>query len=99
MRPGIYCLPASLSQIESGQIFASISHAHSQGGGMVSFHDNPDRHNTVLTLTELDARIERAATVAERVAKLDRGIGLSKEFLIRVSFWSILICLYNNEYV
>jgi len=52
---------------------------------MVSFHDNPDRHNTGSTLTELDARIERAAAVAERVTKLDKGIGLSKEFLMRSS--------------
>ncbi|RUS15039.1 hypothetical protein BC937DRAFT_92975 [Endogone sp. FLAS-F59071] len=85
-----------VQMIESGQIFASISHAHSQGGGMVSFHDNPDRHNTVLTLTELDARIERAAAVAERVAKLDRGIGLSKEFLNRSSHASAGSTPINN---
>ncbi|RUP45389.1 hypothetical protein BC936DRAFT_148241 [Jimgerdemannia flammicorona] len=74
-----------VQMIESGQIFATISHAHAQGGGMVSFDDDPDRYDNGLTLAELDARIQRAAAVGERVGKLDRGIGLSKEFLARVS--------------
>ncbi|RUS26910.1 hypothetical protein BC938DRAFT_483951 [Jimgerdemannia flammicorona] len=52
---------------------------------MVSFDDDPDRYDNGLTLAELDARIQRAAAVGERVGKLDRGIGLSKEFLARSS--------------
>ncbi|PKK80739.1 hypothetical protein GLOIN_2v1481602 [Rhizophagus irregularis DAOM 181602=DAOM 197198] len=68
-----------LRMIESREIFATISHSHQNG--MVSFHDNPDRYDTSLTITQLEEQINKATTVSERVIKTDRIVGCSKEYL------------------
>ncbi|CAG8541887.1 2211_t:CDS:10 [Ambispora leptoticha] len=68
-----------LRMIETREIFATISHSHQNG--MVSFHDNPDRYNTSLTITKIEAHIAQAAAVNQRVLKTDHLIACSKEYL------------------
>ncbi|CAI2169556.1 15897_t:CDS:10 [Funneliformis geosporum] len=70
-----------LRMIESREIFATISHSHQNG--MVSFHDNPDRYDTSLTITQLEEQINKSTTVSERVIKTDRLVGCSKEYLTK----------------
>jgi COP9 signalosome complex subunit 3 len=70
-----------VKMIEDGEIHATIAHAHPSDGGMVSFHDNPDRYNTGDTLAKLDTRIEATIRTSERVIALERAVGSSKEFL------------------
>ncbi|CAG8742606.1 13987_t:CDS:2, partial [Funneliformis caledonium] len=70
-----------LRMIESREIFATISHSHQNG--MVSFHDNPDRYDTSLTITQLEEQINKSTTVSERVIKTDKLVGCSKEYLTK----------------
>ncbi|CAG8725325.1 16299_t:CDS:2, partial [Dentiscutata heterogama] len=67
--------------IESREIFATIS--HSDQGGMVSFHDDPDMYNTSNTILKLEEQIANATRVSDRVIQTDRLIGCSREYLIK----------------
>lgn len=61
---------------------------------MVSFHDNPDRYDTSLTITQLEEQINKATTVSERVIKTDRIVGCSKEYLQKVRILYYYFCYY-----
>ncbi|CAG8503456.1 17966_t:CDS:10 [Cetraspora pellucida] len=70
-----------LQMIESREIFATIS--HSDQGGMVSFHDDPDMYNTSNTIIKLEEQIAKATKVSDRVIQTDRLIGCSREYLVK----------------
>ncbi|CAG8793852.1 13523_t:CDS:2, partial [Racocetra persica] len=70
-----------LQMIESREIFATIS--HSDQGGMVSFHDDPDMYNTSNTIVKLEEQISKATKVSDRVIQTDRLIGCSREYLVK----------------
>ncbi|KAF0460716.1 COP9 signalosome complex subunit 3 [Gigaspora margarita] len=70
-----------LQMIESREIFATIS--HSDQGGMVSFHDDPDMYNTSNTILKLEEQIAKATKVSDRVIQTDRLIGCSREYLVK----------------
>lgn len=62
---------------------------------MVSFHDNPDRYDTSLTITQLEEQINKSTTVSERVIKTDRIVGCSKEYLQKVRIYIIIFVTMN----
>lgn len=65
---------------------------------MVSFHDNPDRYNTSLTITQLEEQINKATTVSERVIKTDRIVGCSKEYLQKVRILFVILFLFKIKF-
>ncbi|KAI8810891.1 hypothetical protein BJ742DRAFT_799121 [Cladochytrium replicatum] len=67
-----------LRMVEENQVFATISH---RDGGMVSFHDLPDKFNTEQTATTMDDQIRKSIAISERVARLSKEIGLSKDYV------------------
>ncbi|KAJ3281628.1 hypothetical protein HK104_011358, partial [Borealophlyctis nickersoniae] len=70
-----------LRMIDEGQIYATIGHRE---GGMVSFHDAPDRFDDTATMNRMNAEIKKAGEVAGRVTAMDRQIGLAKAYLSKM---------------
>ncbi|KAI8808043.1 hypothetical protein BJ742DRAFT_709843 [Cladochytrium replicatum] len=67
-----------LRMVEENQVYATISH---RDGGMVSFHDLPDEFNTDETATTMDEQIRKSIAISERVSRLSKEIGLSKDYV------------------
>ncbi|KAF9981453.1 hypothetical protein BGZ65_003932 [Modicella reniformis] len=58
--------------IESGDIYATVSHEHA--GGMVSFLDDPNHHNNTETMDKINAHIQRATTITANLVAMDQTI-------------------------
>ncbi|KAG0207963.1 hypothetical protein BGX28_000976 [Mortierella sp. GBA30] len=58
--------------IESGDIFATISHEHA--GGMVSFLDDPNQHNNTSTMDKINAQMQKATAITSRLVAMDQAI-------------------------
>ncbi|KAK3825833.1 MAG: hypothetical protein J3Q66DRAFT_328689 [Benniella sp.] len=58
--------------IESGDIFATISHEHA--GGMVSFLDDPNHHNNTVTMNKINAHIQKATVITSSLVAMDQAI-------------------------
>ncbi|KAI1308740.1 hypothetical protein EDD11_004178 [Mortierella claussenii] len=61
-----------VQMIESGAIFATISHEHT--GGMVSFLDDPNQHNNTFTMDQINALIQRATTITSNLVSMDQTL-------------------------
>ncbi|KAJ3186363.1 COP9 signalosome complex subunit 3 [Gaertneriomyces sp. JEL0708] len=70
-----------LSMIQEGQIAATISQ---RDGGMVSFQDTSESYDAVATMRKIDADAKCALAVAQKIMEMDRDIGSSKEYLLKV---------------
>ncbi|KAF9581828.1 COP9 signalosome complex subunit 3 [Lunasporangiospora selenospora] len=64
--------------IESGAIFATISHEHA--GGMVSFLDDPNQHNSSATMDSINNQIQRATQITSKLVKMDQSISSMPAF-------------------
>ncbi|KAG0266308.1 COP9 signalosome complex subunit 3 [Mortierella polycephala] len=58
--------------IESGDIFATISHEHA--GGMVSFLDDPNQHNNTATMDMINTQIQKATTITSKLVAVDQTL-------------------------
>ncbi|KAG0024147.1 hypothetical protein BGZ80_005694 [Entomortierella chlamydospora] len=61
-----------VKMIESGAIFATISHEHA--GGMVSFLDDPNQHNSTTTTDMINAQIQKATVITSSLVAMDQTI-------------------------
>ncbi|KAF9357125.1 hypothetical protein BGX26_004242 [Mortierella sp. AD094] len=61
-----------VKMIESGAIFATISHEHA--GGMVSFLDDPNQHNSTTTTDIINAQIQKATVITSSLVAMDQTI-------------------------
>ncbi|KAF9109851.1 hypothetical protein BGX27_007117 [Mortierella sp. AM989] len=61
-----------VKMIESGAIFATISHEHA--GGMVSFLDDPNQHNNTTTTDLINAQIQNATAITSSLVAMDQTI-------------------------
>ncbi|KAF9168400.1 COP9 signalosome complex subunit 3 [Actinomortierella ambigua] len=68
-----------IRMIESGAVFATISHEHR--GGMVSFLDDPNQHNTTVTMEMLNEQIQRATQITAKLVKMDQTISTLPAYL------------------
>ncbi|KAG0242924.1 COP9 signalosome complex subunit 3 [Actinomortierella wolfii] len=68
-----------IRMIESGAVFATISHEHR--GGMVSFLDDPNQHNTTVTMDMLNEQIQRATEITAKLVKMDQTISTLPAYL------------------
>ncbi|KAF9974131.1 COP9 signalosome complex subunit 3 [Actinomortierella ambigua] len=68
-----------IRMIESGAVFATISHEHR--GGMVSFLDDPNQHNTTITMEMLNEQIQRATEITAKLVKMDQTISTLPAYL------------------
>jgi COP9 signalosome complex subunit 3 len=59
-----------LHMIENGEIFATIN----QKDGMVSFHDNPEKYNSVETMCMLDKQMAQSMELVHKLQEMDREI-------------------------
>ncbi|KAG0372137.1 hypothetical protein BGX24_000681 [Mortierella sp. AD032] len=64
--------------IESGAIFATISHEHT--GGMVSFMDDPNQHNNTITMDMINAQIQKATAITAKLTAMDQAISSMPAF-------------------
>ncbi|KAF9911210.1 hypothetical protein EC991_004434 [Linnemannia zychae] len=64
--------------IESGAIFATISHEHA--GGMVSFLDDPNQHNNTITMDMINAQIQKATAITAKLTAMDQAISSMPAF-------------------
>ncbi|KAF8947646.1 COP9 signalosome complex subunit 3 [Haplosporangium gracile] len=64
--------------IESGVIFATISHEHA--GGMVSFLDDPNQHNNTITMDMINAQIQKATAITAKLSAMDQAISSMPAF-------------------
>ena len=81
-----------VQMIESGDIFARISHEHE--GGMVSFLDDPNQHNNSATMDTISAQIQSATDITAKLTAMDQKISTMPEFFSKVlaySFPSIIV--------
>ncbi|KAG0245834.1 hypothetical protein BGX31_005936 [Mortierella sp. GBA43] len=58
--------------IESGDVFATISHEHE--GGMVSFLDDPNHHNNTETMDKINVHIQKATAITANLVAMDQAI-------------------------
>ncbi|KAI8594767.1 hypothetical protein EDD21DRAFT_330031 [Dissophora ornata] len=58
--------------IESRAVFATISHEHE--GGMVSFLDDPNQHNSTATMDMINAQIQKATAITSNLVEMDQYI-------------------------
>ncbi|KAF8939510.1 hypothetical protein BGZ58_009515 [Dissophora ornata] len=58
--------------IESRAVFAAISHEHE--GGMVSFLDDPNQHNSTATMDMINAQIQKATAITSNLVEMDQYI-------------------------
>ncbi|KAG0305395.1 hypothetical protein BGZ98_004197 [Dissophora globulifera] len=65
--------------IESGAIFAQISHEHA--GGMVSFLDDPNQHNSMSTMDIISTQIQRATAITASLVAMDQNISSMPAYL------------------
>ncbi|ORZ14276.1 hypothetical protein BCR41DRAFT_323277 [Lobosporangium transversale] len=68
--------------IESGAIFATISHEHT--GGMVSFLDDPNQHNNTITMDMINERIQKATAITSNLAAMDQTISTMPSYISKV---------------
>ncbi|KAG0068254.1 COP9 signalosome complex subunit 3 [Linnemannia elongata] len=64
--------------IESGAIFATISHEHA--GGMVSFLDDPNQHNNTITMDMINTQIQKATAITAKLSAMDQAISSMPAF-------------------
>ncbi|KAJ3119293.1 hypothetical protein HK098_005613 [Nowakowskiella sp. JEL0407] len=69
-----------LRMVEDGQVFAKIS---AKDGGMVFFHDQPDKYDSEDTMQKLDGEIRKAMLSAQSVQTFDQNIMLSKDYITK----------------
>jgi COP9 signalosome complex subunit 3 len=72
--------------IESGAIFATISHEHA--GGMVSFLDDPNQHNNTITMDMINAQIQKATAITAKLTAMDQAISSMPAFFNKVRLLS-----------
>ncbi|KNC97516.1 uncharacterized protein SPPG_06992 [Spizellomyces punctatus DAOM BR117] len=70
-----------LQMIEDGEVFATINQC---SGGMVSFRDAPETYKAIETMRRLKGEVTQAIDLGERVIRMDRALGLSKDFLSKI---------------
>jgi COP9 signalosome complex subunit 3 len=68
--------------VENNQVFATISLSD---GGMVAFHDSPERYHNQEAIIILDEELRKAMNIAQSVIKMDRQLGTSRDYLIKVA--------------
>ncbi|KAG0056676.1 COP9 signalosome complex subunit 3 [Gryganskiella cystojenkinii] len=68
-----------VQMIDSGAIFARISHEHE--GGMVSFLDDPNQHNNTVTMDKINSQIQNATNITAKLAAMDQKISIMPEYL------------------
>lgn len=68
--------------IESGDIFATISHEHA--GGMVSFLDDPNHHNNTETMDKINAHIQKATAITANLVAMDQAISTLPAYVTKV---------------
>jgi len=66
-----------LQMIEKGEIFATIS----QKDGMVSFHDNPEKYNSVETMNLLDKQMSECMELVQKLQEMDREITVDPHYV------------------
>jgi COP9 signalosome complex subunit 3 len=66
-----------LHMIEKGEIFATIN----QKDGMVSFHDNPEKYNSVDTMKLLDQQMAESMGLVEKLQQMDREITVNPQYV------------------
>ncbi|KAI7831267.1 hypothetical protein BC939DRAFT_438064 [Gamsiella multidivaricata] len=69
--------------IESGAVFATISHEHA--GGMVSFLDDPNHHNNTGTMDMINSQIQKATAITSSLVAMDQAISSMPAFFNRGS--------------
>lgn len=69
-----------LEMIEDGIIFATID----QQAGMVSFHNNPDRHNTNTVLEKIHGKMEKCIALNEQLIQMDGELQVNPQYIQRV---------------
>ncbi|KAF8976319.1 hypothetical protein BGZ46_008360 [Entomortierella lignicola] len=75
-----------VKMIESGAIFATISHEHA--GGMVSFLDDPNQHNSTATTDIINAQIQKATIITSSLVAMDQTISSLPAYFNRGSSMS-----------
>lgn len=83
--------------IESGAIFANVSHEHA--GGMVSFLDDPNQHNNTITMDMINTQIQKATAITAKLSAMDQSISSMPAFFNKVlSFFFIRAgCIHINR--
>lgn len=66
-----------LAMVEKGEIDAAVD----QRQGMVEFRDPPSGYDDETTVRKLNELIDRSMAVNESIVKMDRQLGLSRDFL------------------
>ncbi|KAF9429059.1 hypothetical protein BGZ76_001875 [Entomortierella beljakovae] len=72
-----------VKMIESGAIFARISHEHA--GGMVSFLDDPNQHDNIATTDIINAQIQKATAITTSLVTMDQTISAMPAYFNRGS--------------
>merc|ERR1711971_805551 len=67
--------------VESGEIFAKISHKD----GMVKFGTKPDKYNSVEMLRKLEKHVAGIIDVTDRIDQLDEEILMDKEYRRKIA--------------
>lgn len=66
-----------LNMIEDGEIFATVN----QRDGMVSFHDNPEKYNSVSMLAKLEEEMKKCMELEDRLKTMDREISVNPQYV------------------
>ncbi|ELT89416.1 hypothetical protein CAPTEDRAFT_130389 [Capitella teleta] len=82
-----------LHMIEDGEIFATIN----QRDGMVSFHDNPEKFNSVGMFLKIDEEIQKCISLDAKLRDMDREISVNPHFVMKVGISSLLSNWYNLD--
>merc|ERR1719419_934860 len=70
-----------LNMIEDGEIFATIN----QKDGMVSFHDNPEKFNSIGMFLKLDQEMQKCIQLDEKLREMDREIAVNPQYVKKSS--------------
>lgn len=70
-----------LHMIEDGEIFATIN----QKDGMVTFHDNPEKYNSVGMLMNLDQEVQKCFAIEKKLRAMDHEIMVNPQYVQKVS--------------
>jgi len=66
-----------LHMIENGEIFATIN----QKDGMVTFHENPEKYNSIETMILLDKQMATSMALVQKLQEMDREITVNPQYV------------------
>ncbi len=79
-------------QVEDDEIYASLN----QLAGMVSFMENPENYDSVLTAVHMDSQLSACMALERKLSVFDQEMALDPRYIHRVSMLSRTCSVGNS---